>query len=155
MSIYALTHKRGFGLTGGFWNRFGIVLIEAPIHIVSDTLAKHFRAQCSIEAFPASLEEREKHFLWQDVGHNWTIWWAFSSEELAFTLALLLNTKVMVLTHQGTSGWTTLKVFDQDKWGEHYEFGPHGFDDPNEKVGDLGWGVGYWDLEVYSRRLRY
>lgn len=54
----------------------------------------------------------------------------------------------MVLTHQGTSDWSTLKIFDQDKWVEHYEFGHHDFDDPNEKVGDLGWGTGYWDLEV-------
>lgn len=148
MSIHALAHKRGFGLTGGFWNRFGAILIEAPIHIVTDTLTKHFHAQCSIEALPASLEEQNKHFLWQYVGHTWTTWWAFSSEEVAFALALFLETKVMVLTHQGTSDWTTFKVFDQDKWVEHYEFGHHGFDDPDQKVGDLGWGIGFWDLEV-------
>lgn len=148
MSIHVLAHKRGFGLAGGFWKRFGIVLIEAPIHIVSDALAKYFRAQCSIEAFPASLEKHDRHFLWQYVGHNWTICWAFSSEEVAFALALFLETKVMILTHQGTSDWTTLKVFDQDKWVEHYEFGHHDFDDPYEKVGDQGWGAGHWDLEV-------
>lgn len=63
MPIYDLSEQCGFGLTGGFWNRFGIVLIEAPIHIVSDTLAKYFRAQCSIEAFPALPKEQNKHFL--------------------------------------------------------------------------------------------
>jgi hypothetical protein len=148
MSSRNLAEKRGFGLTGGFWNRFGVVLIEAPIHLVTSTLVKHFRAEYSIDIFPASLDEREKRFLWQYSGHTWTIWWAFSSEEVAFALALFLGTKAMVITHQGVSDLSTVKIFHQDKWVEHYYFGHDDYDDPNEKIGDRGWEVGYWDLEV-------
>jgi hypothetical protein len=148
MLSWNLAKKRGFGLNGGFWNRFGVVLIEAPIHLVTSTLSKHLQAEYDADIFPASLDERGKHFLWQYAGHTWTIWWAFSSEEIAFALALLLETKTIVITHQGTSGWSTVKIFYQDKWVEHYHFGNDDYDDPNEKIGDRGWGVGYWNLEV-------
>lgn len=148
MPSWNLAEKRGFGLTGGFWNRFGVVLIEAPIHLVTSTLSNHFRAAYDADIFPASLNEREKHFLWQYAGHTWTTWWAFSSEEVAFALALFLETKAIVITHQGTSDWNTIKIFHQDKWVEHYHFGHDGYDDPNERIGDRGWSVGYWNLEV-------
>ncbi|MDX2216727.1 MAG: hypothetical protein SFY66_25910 [Oculatellaceae cyanobacterium bins.114] len=149
MPSWNLAEKRGFGLTGGFWNHFGVVLIEAPIHLVTSTLSKHFRAEYTADIFPASLHEREKHFLWQYAGHTWTIWWAFASEEVAFALALFLETRAIVMTHQGTSGWSTVKIFYQDKWVEHYHFGYDDYDDPDAKIGDRGyWGIGYWNLEV-------
>lgn len=148
MSTWNLSEKRGFGLTGGFWNRFGVVLIEAPIHLVTSTLSKHFRAEYDANIFPASLDDREKHFLWQYAGHTWTVWWAFSSEEVAFALALFLETRAIVITHEGVSDWSTVKIFYQDKWVEHYYFGHNDYDDPDEKIGDRGWGVGYWDLEI-------
>ncbi|PPT08708.1 hypothetical protein CKA32_000544 [Geitlerinema sp. FC II] len=143
-----LAEKRGFGLTGGFWNRFGVVFIEAPIQSVVSTLYKLFNAEYQVNIFPALLEEQDRRFLWQYSGHTWTTWWAFSSEEVAFALALFLETKAIVITHQGISGWSTIKVFYQDKWVEHYLFGGDDYDSPNEKIGDRGWGVGYWDLEV-------
>jgi hypothetical protein len=158
MPNWNLVEKRGFGLSGGFWNRFGIVLIEAPIHLVTSTLSHHFRAEYDADIFPALLDDRKndeqrkdeqkKHFLWQYAGHTWTIWWAFSSEEIAFALALFLETKAVVITHQGVSGWSTVKTFYQDQWIEHYYFGYDDYDDPNEKIGDRGWGTNYWDLEL-------
>lgn len=137
-------------MTGGMYKRFGVTLIEAPIDVVSYALSNYFRAECCMDIFPADLQEKEKHFLWQYGGHSWTIWWAFAREKIAFALALFLGTKAIVLTHQGTSGWSEFKMFYQDKFVEHYHFG---FDDrePNEKIGDRFWSAGYWDIEIVQK----
>jgi hypothetical protein len=31
MSLHSIVIKRGFGFTGGFGNRFGVIFIEAPV----------------------------------------------------------------------------------------------------------------------------
>lgn len=147
MSKLNLLNKRGFGLTGGLWNRFGVTLIEAPIDVVSSALSNYFRAECRIDIFPADSEKPEARFIWQYGGHPWTIWWAFSSEQIVFTLAFLLDTKAIVLTHQGTSDWSELKIFDRENLVEHYCFGFDDYD-PNEKIGDRFWDAGDWDLEI-------
>ncbi len=123
--VNALADKRGFGLQSGFWNRFGVSLIEAPIDKVSTALAEHFGAQCERDIFSSKYVDLAdpRRCLWQYKGHSWTVWWAFGYEYIIFTLAYLLNTKSIILTHQGTSGWTNLKVFSADRWIEEYDCG--------------------------------
>ncbi|OCQ89903.1 hypothetical protein BCD64_18345 [Nostoc sp. MBR 210] len=147
MQSVNLAKKRGFGLTGGLWNHFGIVLVKAPIDVVSSALCSYFNAECDTDIFPTPFNERgERRLLWQYIGHNWTIWWAFASEEIAFALSLLLETKTIILTYQGTSGWSEFKMFQQDKLVEYYLFG---FDDSGDgNRGDQFFGMGYLDLEI-------
>lgn len=148
MYLQPLAEKRGFGLTGGFWNRFGITLIKAPVDVITSALSDYFRTDCDIDLRSSSLNQSKKSFLWQYIGHEWTVWWSFAREEIAFVLALFLETKAIVITHQGTSDWTTFKMFDRDKLVEYYLFG---FDerDLEKKFGHLHYeNNGYWDLEI-------
>lgn len=161
MFLNSITRKRGFGFTGGFWNRFGVIFVKAPVEVVSSALSEHFSTECKInlsreslaELANEQLDQRYRYFLWQYKGHSWTVWWAFADENVAFTLAFLLNTKAIVITYRGTSDWAGVKVFHNDKFIEDYRYG---FDDrePNEKIGHSFFGQksilghNYWDVET-------
>lgn len=133
--------KRGFGLKGGFWNRFGVVFIQASMDTVSDVLSNYFETKCnrnfSLEAI-AEIEQKQsrlshEYFFFQYLGHDWTVWWASNREDIAFTLSYLLETKSFVLTYSGTSDWTEVKIFDGDRFVEHYKFGFYDLE-PDQKI---------------------
>lgn len=158
MSFESIATKRGFNLTGGFWKRFGVTFIEAPVEVVSSALSDYYQAKCEINLSANSLyeltrEQANKSFVWQYTGHDWTVWWTFADENIAATLALFLNTKAIVITYQGTSNWTEVKIFKDDKLIEQYYFG---FEDNNlnKKIGHLFFagklrlGYNYWDVET-------
>ena len=165
MSSIAISNKGGFGLRGGFWNRFGVVFIKAPIETVSLALSDLFEAKCdcnlSLKAVAKIDRETSrssnKRFLFQYLGHDWTVWWAFATEEIAFTLSCLLETKSFVLTYSGTSDWTEVKIFECDCFIEHYIFG---FDDlePEIKIGKDAMGYDAFFIEtvqnIYYPNLR-
>ena len=152
MTLESIATKRGFNLTGGFWNRFGVTFIEAPVEVVSSALSDYYQAECEINLSAKSLyeltrERSNKRFVWQYKGHDWTVWWSFANENIAFTLAFLLNTKAIVITYQGTSDWAEVKIFNSDQFIEHYQFG---FDErePNEKFGHYMLGSDDLDVET-------
>ena len=171
MSSEAISDKRGLGLGSNFINRFGRTLIEAPADLIRATLVTEFQAKCETvfvnqpnqfvvrkklspdfranhesDDFPPLLGEFAS-YLWQHPGHSWSEL-AWASDEIAMLLALFLETRTVVLTYSGVSGWTTLKTFYEDQWIEYYEFGDDFDHDPTEKLGDRGWGHSFWDLEV-------
>jgi hypothetical protein len=172
MSFNSITKKRGFGLNESFWNHFGVVFIEAPIEVVSSTLSNYFSsdyldfvsAECEINLTKESLFElitkqhHKQRFIWQYIGHSWTIWWAFADENIAFTLAFLLNTKTIVINNRGITNlgineWgTEVKIFQNDLFIEHYCFGFDDRDrdrDPDPRCGYLSCLENYyWDVNT-------
>ena len=162
--------KRGLGLRD-FCNRFAIVLVEAPVELVLQTLAENFRirhqtvliqeptrfiirreltdefrARRDSNLFPPELNDRAG-YVWQYLGHPWTVVGVWAGEEMAFTLALLLETRTLIVEHSGVVDRTTLKVFHEDLWIEHYRFG----DDEDElggKFHDRKGQADEWDVET-------
>lgn len=151
MSLESIATKRGFNLTGGFWKRFGVTFIEAPVEVVSSALSDYYQAKCEINLSANSLYEStkkrvNKSFIWQYKGHDWTIWMS-ANEEIAYVLALFLDTKTIVITHQKTSDYTKVKFFKSDRLIEHYHFGCN-YTNPQEKIGHFLFGHDYWDVET-------
>ena len=151
MSPESIATKRGFNLTGGFCQRFGVTFIEAPVEVVSSALSDYYQAECEINLSANSLYElidlqQNKDYICQYKGHDWTIWMS-ANEEIASVLALFLDTKAIVITHQKTSDYTKVKIFKSDRLIEHYHFGCN-YTNPQEKIGHFLFGHDYWDVET-------
>ena len=151
MSLDSIATKRGFNLTGRFWKRFGVTFIEAPVEVVSSALSDYYQAKCERNLSAKSLyestrEKSNKRFVWQYKGHDWTVWMS-ANEEIASVLALFLDTKAIVITHQKTSDYTKVKIFKSDRLIEHYHFGCN-YTNPQEKIGHFLFGHDYWDVET-------
>jgi len=122
-----LSERRGFEFSGLGVNTLGILLIKAPIELVSPTISELLHGVLETDAFGREYDSylRRYRILHQYRGHDWTIICPFDicASGTVAKISEQLQVDCIYLENEDTSGCSGYKLFVRGACVEEFDWG--------------------------------